>query len=218
MKDFRINLPSFGISGFAGHIPASRVSLKDWCQWTGGDRDKTRAVIGHSFRVAGPQHSVYTLAANAALQPILDHDIDPRRVGYLFALGAYASHSPPARDELAGYAAAAGIPLDEVLREMGSDPQLLPQALQGLLPEEPYPLCARLAEAIDLNQHQYETLHAGHLPEGLPPDERSGVVVSRIGAQQHGPVLDYGIEYHHEQAVRATTPEHDTCTSGSPYR
>lgn len=507
-----VTLPSFGISGFAVHVPTYRVSLKDWCQWTGSDWDKTRAVIGHSFRVAGPQHSVYTLAANAALQLILDHDIDPQRVGYLavgtesstdnatsaalvvrglldqalrarglpplardleapefkqaciggvyalkgalrylavegsgrtaiviaadiaeyargssgeptqgagavamlveaapkllaidlrdgasassyraldfrkpflrycgqvpgadgrprdfpvfngkystacyvdatiaslsallrkqggeqarhlrelgavfmhrpyhrmpvaawslaylFALGADASHSPSARDELAGYAAAAGLALDEVLREMGTDPQLLPLALQGLLTEEPYPLCARLVKAlrespvyrqvvddkmtlgshltvalgnlycaslpawlaagledaaqrqvhlpgdrlllvgygsgdasealpatlvpgwqaaalrtgfaarldgaIDLDRHQYETLHAGHLPEGLPPDERSGFVVSRIGTQQHGPVLDYGIEYHHEQATCAAMPEHDTCAS-----
>ena len=57
----------FGISGFAAFTPPYRVQLKDWCDWSGSSWDKTRAVIGNSFRVVGPEHSVYTMAANAVL-------------------------------------------------------------------------------------------------------------------------------------------------------
>ena len=41
-----------GISGFAAYVPPYRVSLEDWCRWTGAPWDKTRAVVGHSFRDA----------------------------------------------------------------------------------------------------------------------------------------------------------------------
>jgi len=77
------SLGNVGISGFAAFVPPYRVSLESWCDWTGNSWDKTRAVIGRSFRVTGPQHNVYTMAANAALKLILEHDVDPRRVGYL---------------------------------------------------------------------------------------------------------------------------------------
>ncbi len=74
---------SVGISGFSVFVPPFRVCLEDWCEWTGNSWDKTRAVVGNSFRVVGPDNNAYTMAANAVLQLIDDHDIDPQRVGYL---------------------------------------------------------------------------------------------------------------------------------------
>ena len=74
---------SLGISGMSAYIPPYRVRLQDWCDWTSSSWDKTRSVVGSSFRMPGPQDSVYTLAANAALKLILDHDVDPQRVGFL---------------------------------------------------------------------------------------------------------------------------------------
>ena len=79
-----------GISGFAAWLPPYRVSLQDWCDWTGASWGKTRAVIGHSFRMRGPRDSVYTMAGNAVLRLIEQFDIDPRRIGFL-GLGTESS-------------------------------------------------------------------------------------------------------------------------------
>jgi hydroxymethylglutaryl-CoA synthase len=79
-----------GISGFSMFVPPYRVRLESWCDWTNNSWDKTRAVIGNSFRVVGPEHSVYTMSANAVLKLIVDYNIDPRKVGYL-ALGTESS-------------------------------------------------------------------------------------------------------------------------------
>lgn len=79
-----------GISGFAAFVPEYRVRLEDWCGWTGTSWEKTQAVIGDSFRMAGPGQNVYTMAAEAALRLILAHEVDPRQVGYL-ALGTESS-------------------------------------------------------------------------------------------------------------------------------
>jgi hydroxymethylglutaryl-CoA synthase len=79
-----------GISGFAAAVPPYRVSLEAWSRWRGADADKTRAVVGEAFRVAGPGQSVYTLAADAAMALIRQHGIDPRQVGYL-AVGTESS-------------------------------------------------------------------------------------------------------------------------------
>jgi hydroxymethylglutaryl-CoA synthase len=76
----------FGISGFSAFVPPYRVQLERWCEWTGNSWPKTRAVVGNSFRVVGADHNVYTMAANAVLRLIRDHDVDPRTVGYI-ALG-----------------------------------------------------------------------------------------------------------------------------------
>ncbi|MFT3907340.1 MAG: hydroxymethylglutaryl-CoA synthase [Steroidobacteraceae bacterium] len=76
----------FGISGFSAFVPPYRVQLERWCDWTGNSWPKTRAVVGNSFRVVGADHNVYTMAANAVLRLIRDHDVDPRTVGYI-ALG-----------------------------------------------------------------------------------------------------------------------------------
>lgn len=79
-----------GISGMAVYVPPYRVDLEQWSGWTGNDAAKTRAVVGRAFRMPGPDQNVYTLAANAVLRLIDQHDVDPRRVGYL-ALGTESS-------------------------------------------------------------------------------------------------------------------------------
>ena len=54
-----------GISGLAAYVPPYRVWLEDWCEWTGGHWPKLQEVVGRSFRMRGPNHSVYTMAATA---------------------------------------------------------------------------------------------------------------------------------------------------------
>ena len=70
-----------GISGFAVYVPPYRVDLESWCQWTGSPWDKTRAVVGRSFRMRGPAQSVYTMAATAVMRLIEAYGVDPERVG-----------------------------------------------------------------------------------------------------------------------------------------
>ncbi|WHZ20748.1 MAG: Hydroxymethylglutaryl-CoA synthase [Rhodanobacteraceae bacterium] len=82
--------PPGGISGMAVYLPPYRIDLEQWSGWTGNDAAKTRAVVGHGFRMPGPDQNVYTLAANAVLRLIDRYDVDPRRVGYL-ALGTESS-------------------------------------------------------------------------------------------------------------------------------
>ncbi len=82
--------PAVGISGMALYVPPYRVDLGQWCEWTGNNPDKTRAVVGNAFRMPGPDQNAYTLAANAVLRLIEEHAIDPQRVGYL-ALGTESS-------------------------------------------------------------------------------------------------------------------------------
>lgn len=72
-----------GISGLAVYTPALRVSLKDWCEWTGNSWGKVSAVVGHGFRQPGAHESIYTMAANAVLRLIEQYDIDPQDVGFL---------------------------------------------------------------------------------------------------------------------------------------
>ncbi len=79
-----------GISGFATYLPPYRVSLRDWCEWTGAPWDKTQAVVGTSFRMRGPRESVYTMAGNAVLRLIEQYRIDPRKIGFL-GLGTESS-------------------------------------------------------------------------------------------------------------------------------
>ncbi len=80
----------FGISAFAAYVPPYRVDLREWCEWTGNSWDKTRAVIGESFRVPGVEEDVYTMAANAVLALIDRNAVDPAKIGYL-ALGTESS-------------------------------------------------------------------------------------------------------------------------------
>ena len=79
-----------GISAVSLYVPPFRVSLKDWCVWTGNSWDKISAVVGNSFRIRGRHENVYTMAANAVLRLIRTNDIDPRQIGFL-ALGTESS-------------------------------------------------------------------------------------------------------------------------------
>ncbi|MDA3922707.1 MAG: hydroxymethylglutaryl-CoA synthase [Salinisphaera sp.] len=79
-----------GISGLALYLPPYRVQLEDWCKWNNQPWDKIRKVVGRSFRMRGPEQSVYTLAANAVWRLIQAYDIDPAEIGYL-ALGTESS-------------------------------------------------------------------------------------------------------------------------------
>lgn len=90
VADKRAASVAAGISGMACYVPPYRVDLRQWCAWTGNDPVKTLAVVGHAFRMAGPEQNVYTLAANAVLRLIAQYAIDPQRVGYL-ALGTESS-------------------------------------------------------------------------------------------------------------------------------
>jgi hydroxymethylglutaryl-CoA synthase len=104
-----------GISGLAVHVPPYRIDLKDWCEWTGSPWDKTNAVVGRSFRMRGPQQSVYTMAATAVIRLFERYDIDPQRVGFL-GLGTESS-----TDNSAGAVIIKGM-LDEGLRARGLPP------------------------------------------------------------------------------------------------
>jgi hydroxymethylglutaryl-CoA synthase len=101
-----------GISGLAVYLPPYRVDLRRWCEWTGTSWDKVRAVVGTGFRMPGPNQSVYTMAANAALRLMDQYDVDPRRVRYL-ALGTESS-----TDNSAGAVIVRGM-LDAALAERG---------------------------------------------------------------------------------------------------
>lgn len=79
-----------GISGLSLYLPPYRVQLQDWCSWNDESWEKTRSVIGRSFRMRGPAQSVYTLAANAVLRLIEDYELDPGRIGMLI-LGTESS-------------------------------------------------------------------------------------------------------------------------------
>ena len=93
-------------------VPPFRVMLRDWCDWTGNNWDKVRAVVGDSFRVCGRHENVYTMAANAALRLILKNEIDPRRIGFL-GLGTESS-----TDNAAGAVIVRGM-LDRALEALG---------------------------------------------------------------------------------------------------
>jgi hydroxymethylglutaryl-CoA synthase len=81
---------SIGISGLAAYLPPYRVWLEDWCQWTGDQWPKVREVVGRSFRLRGPNQSVYTMAATAVMRLIDQYDVDPTRVKFL-GLGTESS-------------------------------------------------------------------------------------------------------------------------------
>ena len=81
---------TIGISGLAAYVPPYRVWLEDWCDWTGSHWPKVREVVGRSFRVRGPEQSVYTLAATAVMRLIEQYDVDPTRVKFL-GLGTESS-------------------------------------------------------------------------------------------------------------------------------
>jgi len=96
----------------AAYVPPYRVDLIDWCDWTDNSPDKIRGVVGTGFRLPGPMHSVYTMAANAILRLIEQYDIDPQEVRYL-ALGTESS-----TDNSAGAVIIRGM-VDEALMSQG---------------------------------------------------------------------------------------------------
>lgn len=106
---------AIGISGLAAHVPPFRVWLDDWCEWTGNHWPKIRETVGRSFRVRGPRHSVYTLAATAVMRLIRHYDIDPARVKFL-GLGTESS-----TDNSAGAIIVKGM-VDRALVERGLPP------------------------------------------------------------------------------------------------
>lgn len=106
---------SIGISGLSAYVPPYRVWLEDWCEWTGNQWPKVREVIGRSFRVRGPQQSVYTMAATAVMRLIRQYDVDPSRVKFL-GLGTESS-----TDNSAGAIIVKGM-IDRALVSQGKPP------------------------------------------------------------------------------------------------
>jgi len=104
-----------GISGLAAYVPPYRVWLEDWCDWTNNQWPKIREVVGRSFRVRGPDQSVYTMAATAVLRLIEQYDVDPGRVKFL-GLGTESS-----TDNSAGAIIVKGM-VDRALETMGKPP------------------------------------------------------------------------------------------------
>ncbi|HHH26837.1 MAG TPA: hydroxymethylglutaryl-CoA synthase [Polyangiaceae bacterium] len=101
-----------GVSGMAVYLPELEVRLSDWCEWTGSNWSKVRAVVGESFRRPAPHENAYTMAANAALRLIRAYDVDPRDIGML-ALGTESS-----TDNSAGAVIVRGM-LDRALDRLG---------------------------------------------------------------------------------------------------
>ncbi len=108
-------VPHPGVSGLSLYVPAPRVSLDQWCDWTGAPADKVQAVVGRSFRMCSPSENVYTMAASAALRLIDAYEIDPQQIGML-VLGTESS-----TDNAAGAVIVKGM-LDRALREQGRAP------------------------------------------------------------------------------------------------
>jgi hydroxymethylglutaryl-CoA synthase len=101
-----------GVSGMSLYVPRLRVSLEDWCAWTGNSWDKIQAVVGRSFRVPARHENVYTMAANAVLRLLRQYDVDPRSVGFL-GLGTESS-----TDNAAGAVIVRGM-VDRALDDLG---------------------------------------------------------------------------------------------------
>lgn len=101
-----------GVSAMSVYVPALRVPLEAWCEWTDNPWDKIQKVVGRSFRVCSPHENIYTMAANAVLRLIRNYDLDPRRIGFL-ALGTESS-----TDNAAGAVIVRGM-VDRALEELG---------------------------------------------------------------------------------------------------
>jgi hydroxymethylglutaryl-CoA synthase len=114
MKQTRDNR-KIGVSGLAAYIPPYRVWLEDWCDWTGNQWPKIREVVGRSFRVRGPDQSVYTMAATAVMRLIEQYDVDPTNIKFL-GLGTESS-----TDNSAGAIIVKGM-VDQALIARGKPP------------------------------------------------------------------------------------------------
>ena len=104
-----------GISAITAYVPSYRVGLEDWCNWTDNSRDKISSIIGSGFRMLGPDESIYTMAANAVLDLIIENKIEPSQIGFL-ALGTESS-----TDNSAGTIIIKGMVNDE-LKNRGLSP------------------------------------------------------------------------------------------------
>ena len=109
------DIKRIGLSGLAAYVPPFRVWLEDWCEWTGEQWPKVREVVGRSFRVRGPNQSVYTMAATAVIRLIDQYDVDPTRVKFL-GLGTESS-----TDNSAGAIIVKGM-VDQALEARGKPP------------------------------------------------------------------------------------------------
>ena len=104
-----------GISAITAYVPSYRVGLEDWCGWTNNSWDKISNIIGSGFRMLGPDESIYTMAANAVLDLIIENKIEPSQIGFL-ALGTESS-----TDNSAGTIIIKGMVNDE-LKNRGMNP------------------------------------------------------------------------------------------------
>ena len=104
-----------GISAITAYVPSYRVGLEDWCNWTDNSWDKISSIIGSGFRMLGPDESIYTMAANAVLDLIIENKIEPSQIGFL-ALGTESS-----TDNSAGTIIIKGMVIDE-LKNRGLSP------------------------------------------------------------------------------------------------
>lgn len=104
-----------GVSGMSLYLPRARVSLEDWCAWTGHPWDKIRYVVGTGFRCPDTNEDAYTMAANAVLRLIRQYSLDPSRIGFL-GLGTESS-----KDNSAGAVIVRGM-LDRALPRLGLPP------------------------------------------------------------------------------------------------
>ena len=81
---------AIGLSGLAVYVPPFKVELEDWCEWTNSPWGKIKNVVGRSFRLRGPNQSVYTMSATAVMRLIDQYDLDPSEIGFL-GLGTESS-------------------------------------------------------------------------------------------------------------------------------
>ena len=79
-----------GISGLATYVPPYRVDLEQWCEWSNNSWGKIKNIVGSGFRVLGPNQTIYSMAANAVLDLIISHEVNPSEIGFL-ALGTESS-------------------------------------------------------------------------------------------------------------------------------
>ena len=79
-----------GISALTTYVPPYSVDLERWCEWTDNSWDKINNIVGSGFRVLGPNQTIYSMAANAVLDLIVSHEVNPSEIGFL-ALGTESS-------------------------------------------------------------------------------------------------------------------------------
>ena len=101
-----------GISGLSTYFPPYKINLENWSDWSNINWEKISHVVGNSFRMKGPDQSIYTLAASAVLKLIDQYNIDPSSISFL-GLGTESS-----TDNSAGAIIIKGI-VDKALKQKG---------------------------------------------------------------------------------------------------